>query len=139
MGLFDAIAGQVTGALAGNVGAGGLMEVAMGLLNNPQLGGLQGLVAAFEKQGLGSIISSWIGNGANLPISAEQLQAVLGNAQVQAMAQKVGLSPQDLAGQLAGMLPGLVDSLTPGGKLPEGGIAGGALGSALGMLKGFGG
>lgn len=136
MGLFDAIAGQVTGAASsGTPGAApsGMLEAVMGVLNNPQTGGLQGLVRSFESQGLGGVIGSWIGTGQNLPISAEQLQQVLGNEQIQAIAQKLGISPQEISSQLAGLLPKVIDTATPGGTLPAGNGIEQAMG-ALGQL-----
>ena len=51
----------------------------MQLINNPQIGGLSGLAQAFQNGGLGEIVNSWIANGPNLPVSAEQLQS--GNGQ----------------------------------------------------------
>lgn len=136
MGLFDTIAGQVIGALnqGGTTQQGGLLEVVAGLINNPQTGGIQGLVKAFEQNGLGQVVGSWIGTGQNLPISGEQLQAVLGNEQVQAIAQKLGLSPQDLSGQLSQLLPQVVDKLTPNGALPQGDALQSAIGGMLGGL-----
>ena len=134
MGLLDSIAGQVLGSLS-NSGDGrhaGLLEAIGGLVNNPQSGGLQGLITAFEQNGLGGVIASWVGTGQNLPISAEQLQSVLGNEQVEALAQKLGFTPQEVSGHLAELLPQVVDKLTPEGTVPEGG----ALGGLLGMLKG---
>jgi uncharacterized protein YidB (DUF937 family) len=75
------------------------------------------------------VIQSWIGNGANLPISADQLTRVLGSPQVQQMAQQAGLNPQELSGALAQILPHIVDHLTPNGQIPAGGIQ-----NAIGML-----
>lgn len=137
MGLFDSIAGQVAGALGGAAPGqqqGGLLEAVTGLINNPQTGGLQGLIQSFEQKGLGNVISSWVGTGQNLPISAEQLQLVLGNAQVQAMAQKLGLSPEAITSHLSQVLPQVVDKVTPDGTVPQGGDA---LQSAIGMLGGL--
>ena len=134
MGLFDSIAGQVLGSL-GNAGDGkhaGMIDAIGGLLNSPQVGGIGGLVKAFEQNGLGSTVASWIGTGANLPISAEQLQSVLGNSQVAAIAQKLGLSPEVVSGHLAEYLPQIIDKLTPHGNVPDNN----ALSSLLGMLKG---
>jgi uncharacterized protein YidB (DUF937 family) len=138
MGLLDSIAGQVLGSL-GNGGAtanaapGGLMDLVGNLLNNQQ-GGLTGLISAFEQNGLGSVVASWVGTGQNLPISAEQLQSVLGNEQVQAIAQQLGFSTQDVSAHLANLLPQVVDKLTPDGSVPEGN----AMGGLMGALKGLG-
>ena len=136
MGLFDAIAGQVSNAL-GNTGAGGgqggLMDIVSGLINNPQTGGIQGLIKSFQEKGLGDAVSSWIGTGANQAISGDQIQHVLGSEQVQALAQKFGLSSADISGGLANLLPQVIDKLTPTGQVPEGGL----LEQGLSMLKGF--
>ena len=133
MGFLDTINSAV-GALSGGGNQGGLMDVVGGLINNPQTGGLQGLVKAFEEKGLGGVAASWVSTGQNLPISAEQLQSVLGNEQVAAFAQKLGMSPQDVATHLSQILPHVVDQLTPNGTVPSGGGLEQALG---GLLKGF--
>lgn len=135
MGLLDSITGQVVGALS-NAGGGGqhsLLIDAIGGLLTSQPGGLSGLVAAFEQQGLGGVIGSWIGTGQNHSITPEQLQAVLGSEQIQAIAQRLGFSPQEVSGHLAQLLPQVVDQLTPGGSVPEGGEFGGLLGSLKGL------
>jgi uncharacterized protein YidB (DUF937 family) len=85
-------------------------------------GGLQQLVSSFQQKGLGDIIGSWISTGANQPISPDQLQKALGPDQLGRLARQTGLDTGALAGQLASLLPGLVDKLTPDGKLPEGGL-----------------
>ena len=121
MGLFDEIAGKVSSALAAGQPQAGLVGHVMDYLNSPQSGGLQGLVGAFERNGLGHIIQSWVSTGANLPVSASQIQSVLGNGQLQALAARVGLSPDQLSQGLASVLPHLVDHLTPDGSLPPAG------------------
>lgn len=131
MGLFDSGAGEMVGAMGDN-GEGqqpGMMQAVMGLIN--QNGGLQGLIGTFQEKGLGEVVSSWVGTGQNLPISGEQLASVLGNEQVQALAQKMGISPEALSGQLSNVLPQVVDQATPGGTLPEDG----GLGALTGLFK----
>jgi len=132
MGLLDSIVGQVTGALAGAApGAGqthpGLLDVVTTLLTDSQSGGIGGLVDRFEKQGLGSVVSSWIGTGENLAITPDQVQAVLGEPHIAAVAAKLGLSTADITNQLAGLLPHAVDSVTPTGTVPQGGLLAEAL------------
>jgi uncharacterized protein YidB (DUF937 family) len=140
MGLFDSISGQVvqqaTSALSGGAqSADGnhMMQMLTGLLNNPELGGISGLVSAFQKNGLGDTVASWISNNTNLPVSAEQIQSVLGQGPLQDLASKMGLSTDAVAGTLSEQLPGLVDQLTPNGELPSGDL----MAQGLGMLKGF--
>jgi hypothetical protein len=51
MGLFDDLAGKVVGAVEGSRGQEkGLAAGVMGLLTNPETGGLSGLVQAFKQQ-----------------------------------------------------------------------------------------
>lgn len=111
MGLFDSMLGSLGG------GQGGLVEMVGGMIAK-QPGGLAGLVRAFEAQGLGATIASWIGTGANLPISAEQIKAVLGDERLQEIAGKIGLPAGLITSQLATLMPQAVDQMTPEGKLP---------------------
>jgi uncharacterized protein YidB (DUF937 family) len=83
-----------------------------------QHGGVQGLVAQFEKQGLGPTVQSWIGTGANQPISPDQVHQVFGSGMIAQLAAKAGMNPQDLAQKLSQVLPGAIDKLTPDGKIP---------------------
>ena len=119
MSLLD----QVVGALAGGAsdGQGNLLQTVMQLVNNPQTGGLNGLIQSFQQGGLGDIVNSWVSNGQNLPISAEQIQSVLGGSGLQDLAAKLGISPAQASGSLAEMLPQMVDKMTPNGEVPQGG------------------
>jgi uncharacterized protein YidB (DUF937 family) len=137
MGLLDSIAGQVAGAMGAQGTAGGqdVMGMIGQLINNPQMGGLQGLVQAFHDKGLGAIVSSWVGTGGNLPISAEQITSVLGHGSLQEMAQKVGLPVEGLSAQLSSMLPQVIDKLTPNGSLPDGDLLSKGMGMLSGLLK----
>lgn len=131
MGLFD----QVVGALAGGQSGGNaaLLETVMQVINNPQTGGLAGLVQSFQQGGLGEIVNSWVSTGANLPISAEQIQSVLGGGSLQDMAAKLGIGQQQASDSLAELLPQVIDQLTPNGQLPQGGDL---MAQGLELLKG---
>ena len=136
MGLFDSVLGAVTGQLQEQ---GGLASVIGGLLaNNGELGGISGLTDKFNQAGLGDMLGSWIGTGANLPISADQISNVLGSDAIGNIASQLGLDPVMVSNQLAQMLPGLIDQLTPQGAVPEGGLgnAGDLMGMLGGLLKG---
>ncbi len=119
MGLLDSVAGALAGGQAG--GNNALMDIVMQLVNNPQAGGLAGLVQSFQQGGLADVVNSWVSSGQNLPISAEQLQSVLGSGTLQNIAAQLGVSPEQASGSLADLLPQVVDKLTPGGELPAGG------------------
>ena len=118
MGLLDSVVGSLT---AGNTPGGtGLLEAVMQLIQN-QPGGLAGLVQSFQQGGLAEIVNSWVSTGQNLPVSGQQLASVLGSGPLQGIAAQLGLSPDQVAGSLADLLPQVVDQLTPNGQLPQGG------------------
>ena len=82
------------------------------------LGGLGGLLDRFQQSGQGSVINSWIGNGQNQPVQPGQLGSILGPNIIKSLAQSSGLSEQELTKQLSQILPGVVDKLTPHGRIP---------------------
>ena len=104
------------------------------MLNN-QPGGLSGLLQQFHDKGLGGLVTSWVSTGQNLPISADQIQHVLGSEQVKDLAAKAGISPEVASSHLAEFLPMLIDKLTPNGQVPQ--ASSSLLESGLSMLKGL--
>ena len=120
MGLLDEVVGMAGGLMGGgqqqHAGALGML---LDYIQSPQVGGISGLQQMFEQKGLGGIASSWIGTGQNLPISPDQLQSVLHSDALQNMAEKTGMSTEQLSGVLSQMLPQVVDKLTPNGQAPD--------------------
>ena len=157
MGLLDSILGAVinnapqggNGAAASDGAGGGLGGLISMAAQNPQLvqavmslisndgpvGGLPGLMAKFQQAGLGNVIASWLSAGPNQAISGEQLSQVLGSGPLSQAAAQLGVAPGAAAGQLAQVLPGLVDHLSPQGQAPHGGL--GNASDLLGMLGGL--
>jgi uncharacterized protein YidB (DUF937 family) len=140
MGLLDSVLGMAQQAMSGQTTEGAaspdLLQAALGMLNSDAPGGgIGGLVQAFQQGGLGNVVQSWIGTGQNLPISAEQLQSVLGGegGPLAQIAGKLGMNPADVAGHLSQLLPQLVDTATPDGQLPQGG----GLGALAGLASQF--
>ena len=129
MSLFDAI----NKALGAGDEHAALATAAMEALGGSSGGGLGGLVEAFHAKGLGDVVASWIGTGQNLPVSAEQIQTVLGSDLVRQLAARAGLPPESVSAVLAQILPQAVDRLTPEGTVPAGGL----LGQAAGLLRGL--
>ena len=125
MSLLDNLAGGLIGGSDSPVSA--VLE-----LVQKYPGGLAGLVNIFQEKGLGGVAASWVGTGSNLPISASQIAAVLGAGPVADIASKLGVSAGDASGQLAGLLPQVVDRLTPGGSIDED-----AMGKGMDLLKGL--
>jgi len=82
-------------------------------------GGLEALTKAFQGQGMEDLLSSWIGTGENLPVGADQLKRGLGPDLLSRIAEQAGMKPDDAASGLSELLPGLIDQLTPEGKVPD--------------------
>jgi uncharacterized protein YidB (DUF937 family) len=82
-------------------------------------GGLSAIVAKLQRAGFGDQVKSWIGNGQNLPITAEQLQQVLGSDVVKQLAAKYNIPVDQITQVLAHQLPNAVDKASPDGKLPH--------------------
>ena len=116
MGLLDGILGAATGGEGSPIGA--ITDLLGG-----QEGGLGGLLGAFEKGGLGGVAQSWIASGANLPISAEQIETVLSSGMLADFAAKLGVDPKTAAATLAQVLPQVIDHLTPDGQIPAAGCS----------------
>jgi uncharacterized protein YidB (DUF937 family) len=109
MGLFDGILGGIVGAEMATV-VNHLIQ---------QHGGVSGIVNELQSKGLGATVKSWVGTGANQPVSTQDLHQALGADTVSQLAAKVGLNPQDLLQRLSQALPAAIDHLTPGGQLPK--------------------
>jgi uncharacterized protein YidB (DUF937 family) len=78
-------------------------------------GGVTGVVDLFAKQGLGPTIQSWVGKGANQPISDAQIFRALGFATLQQLGAQLGLSPDEAAAKLSKVLPGAIEKVTAEG------------------------
>ncbi len=129
MGLFDSLAGNMLGKLGGEKGA--IAQVAVDLFN--QNGGLPGMLEKFKAAGFADEVNSWVGKGANLPISAEQITQVLGSTTIQTAANKLGINASEISTKIAEYLPQVVDRMTPNGEIGK--DSGNPLATLLGMLK----
>jgi len=79
-------------------------------------GGLPGLVSRFERAGLGPIIHSWTDVGPILPVTPEQLRAVLGVDAAKAIAAASEREGRDIMAELSLLLPGVVHRMTHPGE-----------------------
>ena len=129
MGFFDNVAGAVLGKLGGE--QGNMAQVAIDLFN--QNGGVEGILQKFKDNGLAQQAASWVGTGANQPITPEQVASVLGQGAIADMAAKVGLTPEVISNKIAEHLPAIIDKLTPNGEVE--GESGNLLNTVLSMLK----
>lgn len=137
MGLLDNLTQAATSGIGAEGQGSGLAGVILQMLQN-QPGGIAGLMQNFQQYGLGNLLQSWISTGHNLPVSAEQIQQVLGHQQVAQIADQAGLSHEEASNGLALLLPQIVDKLTPNGQIPQ---SGDLMSQGMELLKGklFGG
>jgi len=126
MGLLDELGSSLKGAMGqvlsqavGDVEANALPVLLSQVLSKTDLGSVSGLVAKLQEAGLGNQVSSWLGNGSNLPVTPDQLRAALGNEQVKQMANAIGLPADKLLSVLSEYLPAAIDKMSPNGKLQE--------------------
>jgi uncharacterized protein YidB (DUF937 family) len=129
MGLLDNMLGSVLGG--GATGQSPLALAALQLIQ--QQGGLPGIISKFEHGGMADQAASWVGTGANLPVTGGQLQEILGTGAIGQIAQQLGLSHGDASAGLAQILPQIIDHLTPTGQVPA--DHGDLLNEALSMLS----
>lgn len=120
MGILDSLENSPAfRAALGQVSAAVVPVVLGEVLGKGGQGGLNAIIAKLEQAGLGEQVKSWIGNGQNLPITAEQLQQVLGSDTVKQLAARFNIPVDQLAKVLAQQLPTAVDQASPDGKLPH--------------------
>lgn len=132
MGILDRVTGALGGAKGGGVKAI-LLQQLIAMLSKP--GALGNLTASFQQHGLGNILQSWLGSGQNLPISQAQVQQVLGSDALGDMARKAGVDMPEATNALSGLLPEVVDKISPDGKAPSSSDLGGLL-SSVGKMFG---
>jgi uncharacterized protein YidB (DUF937 family) len=122
-GLED-ILGKLTGGQTGGgqqSGAGGagmlamLLPLVAGFLKS---GGLNKILSGLQQQGLGSQAESWVGTGQNDAISGADLEQAIGQEEIAAIAQQLGISESQAADAVAEVLPRVVDQVSPQGELP---------------------
>jgi uncharacterized protein YidB (DUF937 family) len=119
MGILDSLENS---GILGQLGAAVLPVVlgeVMGTGNQQGGGTLNNIVGKLEQAGLGAQVKSWIGNGQNLPITADQVKQVLGSDVVRQLAAKYNIPIDQVAEVLAHQLPQAVDNASPDGKLPH--------------------
>jgi uncharacterized protein YidB (DUF937 family) len=149
MGMLDSL---LKGVLGGGQGSGALGGIVDMVAKNPQIlsavagllstrdtsvggsGGLGGLISAFQGKGLGDMMSSWISTGPNPPVSAAQVTDVLGGDTMGQFARKAGIPMGEAGSILAGLLPTVIDKLTPDGKVPDTDSLENTLSSFLGKI-----
>lgn len=144
-GGLGGLAGLARGALGGgtaNAGAGGagaalgggaILAAVMGMIQSQ--GGVAAVLSKLRASGLGAHADSWVGSGANQPVSATDLHNALGSGAVGQVANELGINPQQAGGVLSQVLPELINQMSPSGALPDN--HGDLMSKGLEMLRGL--
>ena len=128
MGLFDSLGSVASSILntpevqstLGKLESETLPALLPQILAQTGLGDVGGLLAQLQRSGLGDEVKSWLGNGANLPVTADQLRAARGDQHLQQIARTLGLPVDDVLAMLAKSLPQTIDTMSPNGTLRQG-------------------
>lgn len=114
--------------------AGGIMEALSGLTSGEGLD-IGGIAEKLKEGGLGDQVSSWLGDGENAPVSADQLTNALGADKIGEMASKLGVDAGSAAETLSQAMPSLMDKLSSGGGLLDAATSGNPLDMAKNLFK----
>jgi uncharacterized protein YidB (DUF937 family) len=114
-GLFGGGSGGVPGGSPG--GLGGLLGGAGA--GSVLSGGLGTLIKDLESNGQGQVAKSWVANGPNQAIAPQSLESAIGADTLDALSNQTGMKRDDILSGLSQMLPGMVDHLTPDGRVPS--------------------
>ncbi len=112
--------GMASDFLKGNATEGGsdVMGALSQLIGEGESLNLESLLESMGgASGLGDIAASWLGNGENLPISAEQVSALFGSEKLSSFASSLGVDSDAAIDTITQVLPNLVDSSSPDGSL----------------------
>ena len=115
--------------------AGGMMEALSGLTSGEGLD-LGGIMEKMKAGGMGDQLESFLGDGENQEMSADQVKSAFGEEGLSNVANKLGVDTDTAGSQLKDVLPTLLDKASSGGNLMES-LTGGGAGGLLNMVKGF--
>ena len=96
-------------------------EALSGLFSNEEggfdLGNIVSSVAGGGEGGIGSVVSSWLGDGENASVDGSQLTELLGSDKIAAFADKLGIDTDTALSGLTDAVPNIVDKASEGGSL----------------------
>jgi outer membrane protein OmpA-like peptidoglycan-associated protein/uncharacterized protein YidB (DUF937 family) len=120
--MFDAIIRELSQRFGLGGKAKDLVTSLLSLIFDPNSGGISGLLARFKQQGLGDLVSSWLGSSSAppAPVNGPQLENVLGSSAIGGISDKLGIPRGTVLSAAAAALPGLIRAVTPNGQLPTG-------------------
>ena len=97
------VIGSLTGLLGGT---GGTSQLDLG-----------SVVSKLQTSGLADVAKSWLGDGDNLPISADQIGNLFDSDKLSSFASALNLDLDSVKSGLSSVIPQLVDKASAGGEL----------------------
>jgi uncharacterized protein YidB (DUF937 family) len=120
---------DILGKLGGQQGQqGGVAAISQLFGGN----GLQGIMAKMQSNGMNQQVGSWVGTGQNMPVSGSDIQKMMNPQELAQLAERQGMSPEQMCQHIAQALPSLVDQATPNGQVPK---QASGIDALTGMLK----
>jgi len=110
----DSIAGALTSLLSDSDGNLNIMS----------------LVGRFQSSDITSLVTSWLGNGENNPISMEKVSEIFGENSISEFASNSNLDVDTALQGLSGMIPDLIDQMSGEGAILENMVGTGGLANA---------
>jgi uncharacterized protein YidB (DUF937 family) len=113
----DPLSSILSGLAGGNAGTGGNLLLQLVLAMLQQNGGLGGALGRLRERGLEAEADSWVGTGANMGVSPNQLEEVFGRTTIDDIAARLGVSHDQAGSAMSQVLPEIINQLTPQGQV----------------------
>jgi len=123
--------------LGDSVNSDTIQSAIQGLLGDGGNGNLDisSLVSSISQNGgLGDMVSSWLGDGENMPIDSSTITNLFGNDKIADFASKLGVDSDNASSLLSDVVPNMIDQSSSGGSILD---SVGGLDGALNLAKKF--
>jgi uncharacterized protein YidB (DUF937 family) len=117
--------GRSGGGMLARMLGGPMLGIVLGMLKKG--GGVGGMLDKFRGAGLGHKADSWVSTGPNEALNPDEVERALGPEQLQEIADKTGMTVEQVREKLAEGLPEVINHVTPDGQVPDEGKLGGLL------------
>jgi uncharacterized protein YidB (DUF937 family) len=107
------------GGMGGNQAALLMMLLPLAMRWVQRNGGMGAVLEKFKQKGFDRQAKSWVSTGANDAVDEKAVEQVVGQDELRAMAQRLGVPEEQVAQAFAEIMPEMVDKLTPDGQLPR--------------------
>lgn len=107
-------------ANTGGLNQGSIVSALSRLLGGDENGqgvNFEQLLSSINGAGLANVLQSWLGNGENNAISADDIANIFSGSQLSDFANELNLSEQDAKTGLSEALPAMVDNASPAGEI----------------------